>query len=82
MGKGNGNLKINFSGTGSSVNNGRNVIEPYERVLLLDIPCGYRYVGTSVNETWTDCPTGKYAFWFYNVGNTTWKSNKVTMSSW
>lgn len=79
---GTGYLSIYFDGTGSSGNGGNNVIEPYERILLFDYACGYRYVGTDVDETWDNCPTGKYCFWFYNVGSTTWKSNAVYMESW
>ncbi len=79
---GEGNLRIHFAGTGSSGNWGQNVIEPYERILLFDCACGYQYVGTSANVTWDNCPTGKYKFYFYNNGTTTWKSDAVYMESW
>ncbi len=79
---GKGHINIYFTGTGSANNGGENVIELFERILVFDASCGYKYVGTSVDETWDSCPTGKYKFWFYNVGTTTWKSNSVHMDSW
>lgn len=80
--EGDGNLQIKFTGSGSSGNGGTNVIEPYERILGFDYACGYKYVGTSVNETWTNCPTGTYKIYFANNGSTTWSSSSVTMKSW
>lgn len=80
--EGNGNLQIKFTGSGSNGNNGTNVIEPYERILGFDYACGYKNVGTSVNETWTNCPSGTYKFYFGNNGTTTWSSSNVTMKSW
>lgn len=79
---GNGHLQIKFNGSGSANNGGTNVIEPYERILGFDYACGYRYVGNSANETWTNCPTGTYKFYFANNGSTTWSSSNVTMTSW
>ena len=79
---GDGHLRIWFDGTGSSNNYGNNVVEPMERVLIFDLSCGYRYVTTDVDETWDGCPSGKYKFFFYNAGDTTWKSDAVYMESW
>lgn len=79
---GEGNLRIRFTGSGSEGNWGQNVIEPYERILGFDWACGYQYVGTSADATWTNCPTGKYKFYFYNNGTTEWNSNAVYMTSW
>ncbi len=77
-----GNLRIHFIGSGSDGNWGQNVIEPYERILGFDAACGYKYVGTSPDVTWTDCATGKYKFYFYNNGTTQWTSDAVYMTSW
>lgn len=79
---GKGNMEIYFDGTGSANNGGENVIELFERILVMDASCGSRYVGTDVDEVWDNCPSGKYKFWFHNVGTTTWKSDAVTMESW
>lgn len=76
------NLRINFIGSGSAGNNGTNVIEPYVRILGFDSACGYRYVGTDANETWSGLSDGTYKFYFANNGTTTWSSSNVTMSSW
>ncbi|MBO5021654.1 MAG: hypothetical protein J6D52_13400 [Clostridia bacterium] len=80
--EGDGNLKLKFNGSGSSNNGGQNVVEPYQRILLFDYACGYRYVDEDVDETWTNCSTGKYKFWFLNAGDSTWKSDAVYMESW
>ena len=75
-------INIHFVGTGSAGNNQQNIVELLERVLLVfDSTHGYRNVGTDVNETWTDCRTGKYAFCFANFGTTLWESDAVYMSS-
>lgn len=78
----NNEINIHFVGTGSAGNNYQNIVELVERILLVfDSSHGYRYVGTDVNETWTDCGSGKYAFCFANSGTTDWASNAVYMRS-
>lgn len=77
----NENINISFTGTGSAGNDWQNVVELQQRVLIFDSSHGARYVGTSVNETWTGCKDGKYAFFFANYGTTDWKADKVYMRS-
>ena len=76
-----GEIYLQFDGAGSEGNNLMNVVELIERILIFDTSRGYRYVGRSVNETWTDCGNTKYAFHFYNNGTTDWESDAVYMSS-
>lgn len=75
-------LKLLFDGTGSAGNWGENCVEPYKHGLFTDTPCGYREVYNWVDETWDNCPSDKYRFFFWNAGTTTWVANYMSMTSW